>query len=266
LRTDRPVRPGARPEQRPGPSDRLSGGDLLYGRNSVVEALRGRRRPLRLFLAAGIAEDARIREILDVATRRGIPLERLPRAEVDELVGSANHQGVCLHASSFPYATLDDVIARPGTILVLDHFQDVQNVGTLLRAAEAAGVAGIVIARDRAADVTAATVSSSSGAVEHLSIAHETNLARSLEQIKAGGRWVLGLDRDANAVDLFEGSLPLPAALVVGSEGTGMTPIVKKGCDVIVSIPMAGRVTSLNASTAGAIALFELVRRTRQDR
>lgn len=208
-------------------------------------------------------DDPRVREAVSRAEELALPIQRLPRDELDDVTGGANHQGLVLLASGYPYAPLGEIAERPGTVLVLDHLQDPQNVGTLLRAAEAAGVAGVVIPRDRAAEITPAAVNASSGAVEHLLIAQEANVARAIDQLKRTGRWALGLDADPRGVGLFAGDLPLPATLVVGAEGPGLTPIVKKACDVIVEIPMTGRVASLNAATAGSIALFELVRRQR---
>jgi 23S rRNA (guanosine2251-2'-O)-methyltransferase len=229
----------------------------------VVEGLRGRRTARTLYLAEGIKEEERVREALALARARGLGLERIPRIELDELCGGTNHQGLGLLAGRYPYATVEEIAERDGTVLVLDHIQDLHNMGTLLRAAEAAGVAGVVIARDRAADVTPATVNASAGAVEHLLVARESNLARTIEDLKQTGRWAIALDTGPDAVDLFTGSLPLPAILVVGAEGPGLTPIVRKACDLIAAIPMTGKVASLNAATAGSIALFEIMRRAR---
>jgi 23S rRNA (guanosine2251-2'-O)-methyltransferase len=168
---------------------------------------------------------------------------------------------VALDAGEFPYDALDDLIEAAGTVLVLDHLQDPQNFGTLLRAAEAAGVAGVVIPQDRAVAVTPAVVNASAGAVEHLHVARVPNLPRALDLLKEGGRWVVGLDRRDDAVDLYAADLPTPVALVVGGEGSGISPNVARRCDLFVALPMRGRVASLNAATAGAIALFDLVRR-----
>lgn len=263
MRTDRPGRPGARNNPSPrSPRERPSG-DLLYGRNGVSEALRGRRTPKRLYVASGIKEDQRVRELLDAAARRGVPIERIQRNELDEMTAGANHQGVALAASAYPYAAFEEIARRPGTVIVLDHLQDPQNLGTLLRAAEAADVAGVVIPRDRAAEVTPAVVNASAGAVEHLLLAQQPNLVHALEELKETGRWALALDTGPDAGDLFSADLPLPAVLVVGAEGTGVSQRVRRACDLVVQIPMAGRVASLNAATAGSIALFELVRRQR---
>jgi 23S rRNA (guanosine2251-2'-O)-methyltransferase len=238
-------------------------GEILYGRNAVAEALRGRRQCYRLYLAEGVRQDARITDLERRAAADGIPTERVPRHVLDDATAGANHQGVALDASPYPYGDLDTIRERPGTILVLDHVQDPQNVGTLLRAAEACGVAGVILPEDRAASITPAVVNASAGAVEHVLIGMVTNLARAVETLKDAGRWAIGLEADEQAVDLFTGDLPLPAILIVGAEGSGIGPNLRRHCDVLAMIPMVGRVASLNVSTAGAIGLFELFRRER---
>ncbi|MDP9363086.1 MAG: 23S rRNA (guanosine(2251)-2'-O)-methyltransferase RlmB, partial [Chloroflexota bacterium] len=235
--------------------------ELLYGRNAVAEALRGRRQARRLFLAEGVREDERLRALLARAEELGLPVERPPRPLLDDLARGSNHQGVGLEASGYRYAEFDEVVAAPGTVLVLDHVQDPQNVGTLLRTAEAAGVAGVVLPQDRAAAVTPAVVNASAGAVELLAVAIVPNLSRSLDTLKKAGRWVVGLEAGEGAVDLYKADVPTPVTLVVGAEGGGLGQNVRGRCDLLVSLPMRGQIASLNAATAGAIALFELVRR-----
>ena len=237
------------------------GSDLLYGRNAVAEALHGRRQARRVFVAEGVREDERLRGILALASQRSVPVERPPRVLLDDLTRGANHQGIALEAAGYQYADFDDVVAAEGTVLLLDHLQDPQNFGTLLRAAEAVGVAGVVIPQDRAVAVTPAVVNASAGAVEHLRVAQVPNLARSIEALKRAGRWVVGLDAGSGAVDLYAADVPTPVALVVGSEGSGIGQNVRAHCDLLVALPMRGRVASLNAATAGAIALFELLGR-----
>ncbi len=271
-RPSRPGRSGGRPS---GGSGRLVGGpaieldirgELLYGRNGVTEALRGRRRLHRLLLADGIQEDDRIREIIALAERAGVPRGTVPRPALDDETRGANHQGVGLDAGPYEYAEFDDLLPQDGPILILDHLQDPQNIGTLLRAAEAAGVAGVVIPQDRSVSVTPAVVNASAGAVELLPVAQVPNLVQAVERAKKAGRWAIGLEEDERAVDLFTGDLPLPAVLIVGAEGPGIGPNLRKHCDVLAVIPMIGRIASLNASTAGSIALFELLRRSIAER
>jgi 23S rRNA (guanosine2251-2'-O)-methyltransferase len=238
-----------------------TGRELLYGRNAVLEALRGRRGIERLFVAEGAREDERLRGLMRLATERGVEIERIPRLMLDDATRGANHQGIALEAEPYRYAVLEDLLVAPGTVLVLDHLQDPQNVGTLFRAGEAAGVAGVVIPEDRAAEVTPAVVNASAGAVEHLRVAPVPNLVRALEALKGSGRWVAGLDAGATATNIFTTEIPTPAVLVVGAEGTGLGMNLRKHCDLLLALPMRGQVDSLNAATAGAIAIYELLRR-----
>jgi 23S rRNA (guanosine2251-2'-O)-methyltransferase len=242
-----------------------TGRELLYGRNAVQEALRGRRSIERLFVAEGAREDERLRALLSLAADRGVAIDRIPRLLLDDALRGANHQGIALEAEPYRYTPFEDLLAMPGTVLVLDHLQDPQNVGTLFRAAEGVGVAGVIIAEDRAAAVTPAVVNASAGAVEHLRVAAAPNLVRSLEALKGTGRWVAGLDVGHGATDIFTTEVPTPAALVVGAEGSGLGASVRKHCDLLLSLPMRGRIDSLNAATAGSIALYELLRRETQD-
>lgn len=238
-----------------------TGRELLYGRNAVLEALRGPRAPHRLWLAEGVKEDDRVRAILGEAARRGVEVDRVPRLMLDDTFLGANHQSVALEADAYRYAELAEVEAAAGTVLALDHLQDPQNFGTLLRTAEAAAVAGVVIPEDRAVAVTPAVVNAAAGAVEHLRIATVPNLPRALLALKGTGRWVVGLHGGEGSVGLFDADLPTPTVLVVGAEGGGLGQRVRSVCDVLVSLPMAGKVASLNAASAGAIALYEILRR-----
>jgi 23S rRNA (guanosine2251-2'-O)-methyltransferase len=201
--------------------------------------------------------------LIDAARAANISILRLPRTELDRRTHFANHQGVALETTSYPYAPLVDALATPGTVLILDHLQDPQNLGTLLRAAEATGVTGVVIPRHRAAEVTPAVVNASAGAVEHLTVCQVPNLVRAIEELKRAGWWIAALDTGADTHNLFETELPSPLALVIGSEGTGISPNVRRRSDLVLALPMTGRIASLNAATAGAVALFELLRRSR---
>ena len=215
------------------------------------EALRGRRDIDRLYVAEGVREDDRLRAMIALATQREREIDRIPREMLDDATRGANHQGVALEVEPYRYAAFEDVVAAAGAVLVLDHLQDPQNVGTLLRAAEAAGVAGVVIPEDRAASVTPAVVNASAGAVEHLRLAATPNLVRALETLKRSGRWVAGLDAGPEATDLFTTEIPTPAVLVVGAEASGLSAHLRKTCDLLLALPMLGHVESLNAATAG---------------
>ncbi len=230
----------------------------------MIEALRGRRRPVRILIAEGVRDDERILALREIAAEQALPIDRPPKAMLDDLTRGANHQGVALEASAYPYAALDEIEAASGTVLVLDHLQDPQNVGTLLRAAEAAGVAGVVMPNNRAVEVTPAVVNASAGAVEHLLMARVPNLARAAASLKERGWWIVGLHSGPDVPSLYETDIPTPVALIVGAEGAGISQLLRQHSDLLVSLPMQGRVASLNAATAGAIALFDLVRRQMQ--
>jgi 23S rRNA (guanosine2251-2'-O)-methyltransferase len=238
--------------------------EWLYGRQAVREALRAQRRQGFLLRAAEGAQDrAILQEILDLARKRKIPVERVDRDSLDGL--GDGHQGVALQAEEYPLANLEDILTRtaesgrPALILILDQIQDPQNLGTLLRTAEAAGADGIVLPAHRAAGVTPAVVNASAGAVEHLLVA-QANLAQAIAAIKECNIWVAGLEAAPEAQPLFAADLSGPLALVVGSEGEGLRPLVRKSCDFLFSLPMLGRIGSLNAAVAGSIALYAVLR------
>lgn len=243
--------------------------DLLYGRHAVAEALRaGRRHVRRILIAQGVDRTGILSEIVASARLIGCPVIETPRERLDDAVGG-NHQGIVAQAAEYPYVDLDALLrpstpSRPiGTVsaqddrlfLALDHLQDVQNLGTLLRTAEAMGVTGVILPGRRSAGVTPAVVNASAGAVEHLKIALVTNLVQALEVLKENGVWVAGLDADANAKPLGEADLTGPLVLVVGAEGAGLSRLVKDRCDWLVGIPMVGKVESLNAAVAGSVVL-----------
>jgi 23S rRNA (guanosine2251-2'-O)-methyltransferase len=239
--------------------------DLLYGRNSVLEALRAGRAIRRVLLADGAhGLDILVAE----ARRRRITFEIHDRRELDRRAGD-HHQGVVAEAEPFSYAHPDDLLAaaadrgEPPLLLALDSLQDPQNFGTLLRTAQAVGTHGVLVPEHRAVGVTPAVSNASAGAVEHLRVARVTNLARALGQLKSRGVWVYGLSVDAEA-DYWDVDLSGPLALVVGSEGSGVGRLVRETCDVLVRIPMAeGAIQSLNASVAGSLVLYEAFRQRR---
>jgi 23S rRNA (guanosine2251-2'-O)-methyltransferase len=263
LRTGQPDRPGGRanPQRKLLPD--LAGGDLLYGRNAIAEALKGRRTVRQLFLADGIKQDDRTRAMVSGVKQRGGTAIVVPRHDLDNWTNHANHQGVGLIAGPYPYVEFDELLAAPETILALDHLQDPQNFGTLLRAADATGVSGVIIPRDRATEVTPSVVNASAGAVEHVRIAQVGNIARAIDYAKEAGWWSAALDTGSDAKDIYSTDLPSPLMIVVGAEGKGVSQNVRKHCDLVLSIPMSGKVASLNAATAGSIALFEIYRRSR---
>lgn len=234
--------------------------ETLYSRNAVFEALRaGRRQLFTLDIAEGTQEKGRLGDILRLAVERKVPVRRVPRKRLDQV--HANHQGVALEVSGYPYADLTDIFElaetsdEPLFALLLDTLNDPQNFGALLRTAEAVGVHGVVIPLARSVGVTPAVVNASSGASEYLLIA-QSNLSQAITALKEAGAWIIGLEgsRQTNRLE----TLPLNGAvgLVVGSEGEGMRALTIKSCDMLMKIPMIGRIESLNAAVAGSVALY----------
>lgn len=231
----------------------------MYGRHAVLEALRaGRRRIYQVYLDEGVGRTGIVAEIIAAARNKGCPVTDTLRPVLNH-VGAVNHQGVVADSDPYPYVALEDLLhfskSSDPLYLVLDHLQDVQNLGTLLRTAEAMAVTGVVLPDRRAAGITPAAVNASAGAVEHLSVALVTNLAQALEKLKAVGVWVVGLDIGPEAVPLGKADLRGPLALVVGAEGSGLSRLIRERCDWLLTIPMYGRVASLNAAVAGSVAL-----------
>ena len=236
--------------------------EILYGKNPVLEALRAGRPARKLVLAAGVRDEPRLREILEGAAERGIPVEETTRRRLDDIAHTEHHQGIAGYFHSRPPLSLDALLERmraPGLLLVLDGIQDPQNLGALVRSADAAGADGMVLVRDRATGVTAAAAKASAGAIEHVPIAVVPNLAAALMRMRQAGLWCVGLDAAAELrYDHFDYTSPV--ALVVGAEGEGLRPLTRRRCDALVSLPMLGRVASLNAAAAGAILLYEAAR------
>ncbi|MBX2997948.1 MAG: 23S rRNA (guanosine(2251)-2'-O)-methyltransferase RlmB [Caldilineaceae bacterium] len=239
--------------------------ELLAGRHATLEALRaGRRHFYRLWLEGDEKSKPGgiVAEIVSLCEGRSLPIRTIRGGVFERLKeGGVNHQGVALEVGDYPYVDITALLARArrggaALFLLLDHLQDPQNLGTLIRTAEAMGVDGIVIPDRRAAGVTPAVSNASAGAVEHLPVAQVTNLNRAIEEFKKVGVWVAGLDMGDDAILLEKADLTGALALVVGSEGSGLSRLTREKCDFIIRLPMFGRVQSLNASVAGSIVLY----------
>lgn len=249
------VKPGPKPEA-----------DLIYGRQAVRETLRaGRRKIYQLFQARGLPDHPLLAESLALAQRAGAVIEMVERERLDGWLHGANHQGLALAVGPYPYAGLDDALAlarnrrQDAFFLLLDRVQDPQNLGTLLRTAEACGVHGIVLPRHRAAEVTPAVVNASAGAVEHLLVCQETNLVETMKRLKQAGLWIAGLEAGPRSQSYTRPDLSGPLAVVVGSEGSGLGRLVAETCDWLLELPMMGRIESLNAAVAGSILLYHVL-------
>lgn len=235
--------------------------EWITGRNPVYETLRVSKREIfRLWLAEGNQEQSgHLNDLIQLAKQKKINIERVPKSKLTEIY--ANHQGVALQVGGYRYASLSEMLAlvkgrtENPFILLLDLIQDPQNLGTLLRSAESFGVQGVIIPSSRAAEVTPAVVNVSSGACEHLLIA-QMNLAQAIDVLKEAGAWIYGLEFSEQAVPIESVDFKGGVGLVVGSEGSGLRSLVRSKCDQMVCLPRLGKVDSLNAATAGSIALY----------
>lgn len=234
--------------------------EWITGRNPIYELLTARRRQsFRLWVNSGSQEKGRLAEIIKLARKQKLPLETVSRERLDPL--GENHQGVALETSAYPYVAWQDILLRAEQqeqslfILALDLIQNPQNLGNLMRTAEAVGVHGILLPLARSASITPAVVSTSAGASEHLLVA-QTNLAQTFVELKQTGAWIIGLEHSSEAQTPEKVDLKGPLVLVVGSEGQGLRQLVRKSCDMLLDLPLAGRITSLNAAIAGSIALY----------
>ena len=257
----RPGRGAAPKTGRPG-----SGPEWVVGRNAVLEAIEAEIPIRSAYVAEGAERDDRLRNILKRAATRGTSLLEVTRSELDRLTGGALHQGVALQLPAFDYAHPDDLLSaaldsdRAALIVALDSITDPRNLGAIVRSAAAFGAHGVLIPQRRAAGMTAAAWKTSAGAAAHIPIARATNLNRSLRAYADAGLSLIGLDGEADTSisDVSEASGPL--VLVVGSEGSGLSRLVREACDVLASIPISASVESLNAGVATGIALYEISR------
>jgi 23S rRNA (guanosine2251-2'-O)-methyltransferase len=234
--------------------------EWITGRNPVTEVLQAKRRQVfRLLFASGIEEKGKILDLRRLAQSRKVPIEFVPREKLNAL--AENPQGVALEVSVYPYVDIGEILDRASRlqedlfILILDIIQNPQNLGSLLRTAEAAGVHGVVIPQHRSAEVTPAVVTASAGASEHMLIA-QGNIARALDDLKREGVWAVGLEGGEAAQPASSIPLNGPLALVVGNEGEGMRQLVRDSCDYLMALPMKGKIESLNAAVAGSIAIY----------
>jgi 23S rRNA (guanosine2251-2'-O)-methyltransferase len=240
---------------------------MVAGRNSVVEALRADIPVSTMYVAGRIDVDDRVREALKTAQQRGIPLLETPRGELDRLTDGAIHQGLALQVPPYQYAHPDDLLdaaseaGQAALLVALDGVTDPRNLGAIVRSAAAFGGHGVLVPERRAAGMTASAWKTSAGAAARLRVARATNLTRALEQLKKQGCFVVGLDADGD-VELPQLAMAHdPLVLVIGSEGKGLSRLVRETCDVIVSIPMHAATESLNAGVAAGVALYEVARR-----
>jgi len=232
--------------------------ELIYSRNAVYEAIVAKRRQVfSIDIAEGVQEKGKLAEILKLAQEQKIKVNRVSRPKLDKV--HQNNQGIVAEVSKYPYSDVIEILENAKGelpfVLLLDSLQDPQNFGTLIRTAEALGVHGIVIPLARTVDVTPAVVNASSGASEHMLIA-QANLAQTIEALKANDIWVVGLDQAGAEIEANSRHLKGALGLVVGSEGEGLHDLTRKKCDIVLKLPMKGKIESLNAAVAGSVALY----------
>jgi 23S rRNA (guanosine2251-2'-O)-methyltransferase len=234
----------------------------IYGVLPVLEALRANNRRIERILISDSARHERLREVIETARSANIPLRKEPKAALDRLSSNANHQGVLAVIAAARYADPDSIlenITPESLFILLDGVEDTHNLGAILRTAECAGVTAVIIPERRAAHLTEVVAKASAGAIEYIPVARVTNLATFIEQLKRRNVWVVGLDGKARmSYDRYD--YRGATALVFGSEGAGLHRLVRERCDTIVSIPMRGRISSLNVSVTVGVVLFEAVR------
>ncbi|NPC90818.1 23S rRNA (guanosine(2251)-2'-O)-methyltransferase RlmB [Bacillus sp. WMMC1349] len=238
--------------------------DYVIGKNAVIETLKSDRELYKLWMAENTVK-GQAQQVVELAAKRGITIQYVPRKKLDQMV-SGQHQGVVAQVAAYEYAQLDDLFQKAEAkneqlfILVLDEIEDPHNLGSIMRTADAAGAHGIIIPKRRAVGLTTTVAKASTGAIEHIPVVRVTNLSRTLEELKEQGVWVAGTDASANQdYRSMDGNMPL--ALVIGSEGKGMGRLVKEKCDFLYSLPMVGKVTSLNASVAAGLLMYEVLRK-----
>lgn len=237
---------------------------MIEGRNALTEALRAGRAIDKVYVANGDTNRS-LNHLIAQAKQAGAVIVKTERAKLDQMSPTGAHQGVIASVAAHDYSTLDDIFARAEgrgeapLIVVCDELSDPHNLGAIIRSAECAGAHGIIIPKRRSVGLTAVVSKTSAGALEYMPVARVSNIAQAIRELKERGVWVLGTAADGNT-RLYDADLKGPAAIIIGNEGEGMSRLVAEQCDYLVSIPMRGQISSLNASAAAAILLYEAVR------
>jgi len=238
--------------------------DFIIGRNPIIEVLKSEREINKIWIAEG-SQKGSMTKIIQLAKEQGIQTQFVPKKKIDQMV-EGNHQGVVAQVAAYKYAEIDDLFQKAAErnedpfFLLLDEIEDPHNLGSILRTADAVGAHGVIIPKRRAVGLTATVAKSSTGAIEHIPVARVTNLARAIDDIKERGVWVAGTDaKGKDDYRNIDGNMPL--CLVIGSEGKGVGRLIKEKCDFLIHLPMKGKVTSLNASVAASLLMYEVYRK-----
>lgn len=242
---------------------------IIYGKNPVKEAISQTLSKIEEILISQELEKERISDIIRLAREKNVKVSFLPRDAISRITGTSSHQGIAARISEFEYNNVDNILTNAKKkgerllIVILDHIEDPQNLGAIIRTVNVLGAHGVIIPKDRAASVTPAVVKASAGAVSFVPIARVVNLVITIRDLKKKGVWIVGADPSATKSVFVEELGALDLALVVGSEGKGLTRLVREECDFLVSIPNLGEVSCLNASVAAGIMIYEIVRQRR---
>jgi 23S rRNA (guanosine2251-2'-O)-methyltransferase len=239
--------------------------EIIEGRNPVMEALKSEREITKLLVLDGNREGS-IKKIISMANAKKITINYVGKNKINSIAQSDNHQGVIAYVSDHEYYDLKDVVdleAANNLVVICDEITDPHNLGAIIRTADAAGATGVVIPKRRSVHVTPVVAKTAAGATEYVKIARVTNLNRAIDELKELGYWIVGADMDGDR-NYFEADLKGKIGLVIGSEGKGVSRMVKERCDFVVKIPMRGQVSSLNASAAASILMYEVVRQTQE--
>lgn len=238
--------------------------EYIVGKNPVIEALKSERDINKILIAEG-SQRGQMQQITQLAKENGVLVQFVPKKKIDQITDQI-HQGVLAYVAAYQYAELDDLFAaaekkqEPPFFLLLDEIEDPHNLGSIMRTADAVGAHGIIIPKRRAVGLTATVAKASTGAIEYIPVVRVTNMARTIDELKERGVWIAGTDaKGKEDYRRFDGSIPL--GLVIGSEGKGMGRLVRDKCDFLIHLPMAGKVTSLNASVAAALLMYEVYRK-----
>ena len=242
----------------------MENSDKIVGRNPVLEALRSEREIDKILVAKG-AEQGSIQKIIGIAKDKGIPIQYVEKQKIEQLSETHAHQGVLAYVAAYEYADIEDMLKRAEDkgespfLIILDEITDPHNLGSVIRTANAAGAHGVIIPKRRSVGLTAAVAKTSAGALEYVPVAKVSNIAQTIEGLKAKGIWVIGADMDREQT-YYKADLTGNIALVIGSEGKGIGRLIKEKCDYLVNIPMKGEVGSLNASVAASIIIYEVMK------
>lgn len=238
--------------------------EYIIGKNPIIEALKANRDINKILIAEG-SQRGQMQQITQLAKEGNVVVQFVPKKKLDQIT-DGNHQGVLAYVAAYQYAELDDLFAaaekreEPPFFLLLDEIEDPHNLGSIMRTADAVGAHGIIIPKRRAVGLTATVAKASTGAIEYIPVVRVTNMARTIDQLKELGVWIVGTDASGTEdYRRFDGTLPL--GLVIGSEGKGMGRLIRDKCDFLIKLPMVGKVTSLNASVAASLLMYEVYRK-----